>query len=127
MLLADANKLALLTPDVQAPTLVEKYTYETETKDAWLADAVVGGGNHHQVRAVAVVDMGKAAIEVLTTPPGGGFVKATRFQVFQGKRFRDAPDSRGEPREVLIGDVTDDGIDDIVVLVHDRLIVYPGQ
>jgi len=28
---------------------------------------------------------------------------------------------------VLAGDVTGDGIDDIVLVVHDRVIVYPGQ
>lgn len=127
VLLADAKKLALLVPNAEAATLVEQHSYESDTKDAWLGDAVIGDVNHDGVRDVAAVDMGKAAIEILTTPPGGGFVRAMRFQVFQGKRFAEAPDSRGEPREVLIGEVTGDGIDDIVLLVHDRLIVYPGQ
>ncbi|MCK4340900.1 MAG: VCBS repeat-containing protein [Phycisphaerae bacterium] len=127
VLMADTSKLAVLTPNEKAPTLVEQHSYETKTKDAVLGDAVIGDLNHDGVRDVAVVDMGKAAIEVLTTPPGGGFVKALRFQVFQGKRFHDAPDVFGEPREVLIGDVTDDGIDDLVLIVHDRLIVYPAQ
>ncbi len=127
VLLADAGKLAVLTPGSQAATLVEQHSYETDVKRAWLGDAVVGDINHDGVRDVVVLDMGKAALEVLTTPPGGGFVKAVRFQVFQGKRFSDAPDSRGEPREAMIGDVTDDGIDDVVIVVHDRLIIYPGQ
>jgi len=74
-----------------------------------------------------VLDMGKAALEILTTPPGGGFVRALRFQVFQGRRFSDAPETRGEPREVVIGDVTGDGFDDIALIAHDRLIVYPAQ
>jgi hypothetical protein len=64
---------------------------------------------------------------VLTTLPDGDLVRATRFSVFQGKRFASTPETRGEPREVLAGDVTGDGIDDVVLLVHDRLIVYPGQ
>ena len=87
----------------------------------------VGDVNHDGVRDVVLVDLGLAALEILPTLPGGDYVKATRFQVFQGKRFSDAPERRGEPREVLVGDVTDDGIDDIVLIVHDRLIVYPGQ
>jgi hypothetical protein len=57
----------------------------------------------------------------------GEFARATRFQVFEGKRFSERPDQYGEPREVLVGDVTGDGIDDVALIVHDRLIIYPGQ
>ena len=127
VLLADPAKLAVITPDEKTATLVEQNSYETKTKDALLADSVVGDLNHDGVRDVALIDVGKASIEIVTTAPDGALVKATRFQVFQGKRFTDAPSTYGEPREVLVGDVTGDEIDDIVLLVHDRLIVYPGQ
>jgi len=127
LLLADPKRLAVLTQDDDAHTLVEKQCYDTESKEAWLADTVVGDVNHDGVRDLALVDMAKAAIEIVTAAPGGDFLKAFRFQVFQGKRFADDPETRAEPRQVLMGDVTSDGIDDIVLLVHDRLIVYPGQ
>jgi hypothetical protein len=127
LLLADKNTLALYTPDEVAKTLVEKHSYESDVRDAWLGDAVVGDINHDGVRDVAVVEMRKANIEILTTLPNGSFVKVMRFQVFQGKRFADEPQSGAEPREVLIGEVTGDGIDDLVLIVHDRLVVYPGQ
>jgi hypothetical protein len=127
LLLADSAKLALFFPGQAAPTLVEKHSYETDVKDAWLADSVVGDLNHDGVRDVVAVDIRKANLEILTTLPDGELVKALRFQVFQGKRFSDEPDRGGDPREVLIGDVTGDEIDDIVLLAHDRLIVYPGQ
>jgi hypothetical protein len=127
LLLADSEQLALFYPGRVAPTLVEKHSYETSIKDAWLGDSVIGDLNHDGVRDVVAVDIRKANLEILTTDPSGGLVKALRFQVFQGKRFSDEPDRGGDPREVLIGDVTGDGIDDIVLLAHDRLIVYPAQ
>lgn len=127
LLMAHLQGVALLLPDENAPTLVEQASFETNMKDAWLADAVVGDVNHDGVRDVMVVDLRKANIEILTTLPDGDLVSATRFQVFQGKRFRDEPDSGGQPREVLCGDVTGDKIDDIVLIAHDRLIIYPGQ
>ena len=32
-----------------------------------------------------------------------------------------------EPREALIVDINNDGKNDLVVLVHDRIIVYPQE
>ncbi len=127
ILLIDSSGLLLLAPDRPAPRFVSVHEYASKTRDAWLGDVVIGDVNHDGIRDVAAIDMRLAAIELLTTMPSGAFAKALRFQVFQGKRFSDRPDSSGEPREVLIGDVTHDGIDDVVLIVHDRLIVYPGQ
>jgi len=30
-----------------------------------------------------------------------------------------------EPREALVADVTGDGRNDLIILVHDRILVYP--
>lgn len=125
--LAGIKKLAVLTPAEQPRTLVEQQTYETEAEEATLADSIVGDINGDGVRDVILLDTQKAAIEVLTTLPSGALANVLRFQVFQGKRFSADPDAGGEPRSGLVGDVTGDGIDDIVLLVHDRLIIYPGQ
>ncbi len=32
-----------------------------------------------------------------------------------------------EPREALVGDVTGDGKPDLIVFVHDRILVYPQE
>lgn len=126
VILADLSKVLALSLSDSAPTLVEQHSYESDVEDAYLADAVVGDINNDGIRDVAAVDMRKANIELLTTFPDGSLQKVGRFQVFQGKRFSDSPDG-AEPHEVQIGDVTGDGTDDIVVLVHDRMIVYPGM
>lgn len=127
LIVADARRLALYAPGQAASGLIELATYETQVKGARLADAVPGDFNHDGVRDVALVDVGKAFIEIVTTLPSGGYARATRFQVFQGKRFSEAPTGQREPREMLAGDVTGDGVDDLVVLTHDRVIVYPSQ
>lgn len=123
--IADPAMLAVVRPAQVAPTLVQQQAYETDTKDGWLGDAVPGDVNHDGIRDVVVVDMRKANLEVLTTLPDGELVRALRFQVYQGKQFSDAP--TGGLGDVLVGDVTGDGIDDVVTLVHDRALVYPGQ
>jgi hypothetical protein len=32
-----------------------------------------------------------------------------------------------EPREALVADVTGDGKNDLIILVHDRILVYPQE
>ena len=127
LLIADAQKLARLSPAAAMPSLVEVHAYETKMKDAWLTDAVSGDVNRDGVADVVLVDSRKANLEVLTTPPSGGFARVLSFQVFQGKRFSTEQDYGTDPREVLVGDLSGDGVDDVALLAHDRLIVYPGQ
>ncbi len=126
LLLGDAGKLAILEPGTPPSGLVEVASYVSDLKDVWLADCVVGDFNHDAVRDLVVVDIRRAFLELLTQPGGDPRV-ALQFQVFQGKRFSDEPDRGGEPHQVLAGDLTGDGTDDVALLVHDRLIIYPGQ
>jgi hypothetical protein len=51
---------------------------------------------------------------------------ALRFPVFEGRLFESERGGR-EPREVLVADVTGDQRDDIALLVHDRVIIYPQE
>ena len=90
-LLADPGKLAVLTPDEKAPTLVEQHAYESETKDAFLADAVAGDLNHDRVRDLAVLDPAKAAVEILTTLPAGDLVRAPPLPGLPGPPLRRRP------------------------------------
>jgi hypothetical protein len=51
---------------------------------------------------------------------------ALRFRVFEERLFEKGR-AGAEPREVVVGDVTGDGKDDVILLVHDRLIAYPQE
>jgi hypothetical protein len=54
-------------------------------------------------------------------------VPATRWQVFEERSFRSRRSDLPEPREALVADVTGDGKNDLVIIVHDRILVYPQE
>ncbi len=54
-------------------------------------------------------------------------VPANRWQVFEERTFRSRRSDMPEPREAIISDVTGDGKNDLIILVHDRILVYPQQ
>ena len=54
-----------------------------------------------------------------------GLRHALAFKLFESKGISEREQSQTEPRESLIADVTGDGLDDLVLLSHDRVLVYP--
>ena len=54
-------------------------------------------------------------------------VPANRWQVFEERTFRSRRSDLPEPREAAVADVTGDGKNDLIVLVHDRILVYPQE
>ena len=53
----------------------------------------------------------------------GNLESVFRFQIFEEKSFMRGGLSYG-PREMEVADLTGDGKDDLVMLIHDRLLLY---
>ena len=64
---------------------------------------------------------------IVTFEQGGKLVPANRWQVFEERTFRNRRGDGAEPREAVIADVTGDGKNDLIILVHDRVLVYPQE
>jgi hypothetical protein len=54
-------------------------------------------------------------------------VPANRWQVFEERTFRGRRGGFPEPREAVVADLTGDGKNDLAILVHDRVILYPQE
>ena len=78
---------------------------------------------------IVMVEHKKNHIEVLALDKGESIFKpisAMRFKVFEEKTYRESSRRKTiEPREIQIEDVTGDGAEDLIAIVHDRILIYP--
>lgn len=107
--------------------LTELDGYETPIKDGFLHDVVSGDLNGDGRKDLVFLETGKSYLDLVTFEQPHRLVPATRWQVFEERTFRNRRNELPEPREALIGDLTGDGKNDLVVLVHDRILLYPQE
>ena len=71
------------------------------------------------------LDAGEQMCEIFTFTEAKRMLYATGFKVFESKLFSGGEPREYEPSECLIADITGDGANDIVLLAHDRVLIYP--
>jgi hypothetical protein len=101
--------------------------YETPTKDGRLNDVVTGDLNQDGRKDLVFLETAKNNLELVIFDRSGKLVPANRWQVFEERTFRGRRSDQPEPREAMILDVTGDKKNDLVVVVHDRILVYPQE
>jgi hypothetical protein len=108
----------------QAETI---FSHETDLKGIRYGDVAVGDLNNDGTTDLIAIDTQRSLIEVLTRV--GMEVKSVlHFRVFESDPNIKARGSQaGEPRETIVADLTGDGRNDLILLVHDRILVYPGE
>ncbi len=108
--------------------LTETDTYETPIKNARLLDVIAGDLNHDGLKDLVFLETEEKHVDIVEVTPAYKLVPGTRWKVFEDAtvRSRSYLGSR-EPREALVIDVTGDKKDDLLLLVHDRVILYPAD
>jgi hypothetical protein len=101
--------------------------YETPIRDGRLNDVVSGDLNGDGRKDLVFLEVAKNHLDLVIFDGSKRLVPATRWQVFEERSFRARRGNEMEPREALIVDVTGDGKNDLVVVVHDRVLVYPQE
>ncbi len=101
--------------------------YDTPVKDGNLNDVTTGDLNNDGRKELVFLEVAKNYLDIVSFNSHHKLVPATRWQVFEQHTFRGNSDVSPEPREALVTDVTGDGKNDLIVVVHDRLLVYPHE
>lgn len=102
--------------------------YETPVKDGYLHDVVSGDLNQDGVKDLVFLETAKNYVDIVTFAPPRKLVPANRWRVFEERTFRSRRTGEGfEPREAVVADVTGDKKNDLLIIVHDRVILYPQE
>ena len=125
-LLFGGSRFAVLYAGRTDPELKEIASFETALEKVFFADVVVGDLSHDDKTDLIVLDTRSHYLEILDYDAEAGLRHVMHFKIFEDKSFTSSDESGGaEPREGIVADVTGDGMNDLIILVHDRLIVYP--
>ncbi|HHY84141.1 MAG TPA: VCBS repeat-containing protein [Verrucomicrobia bacterium] len=107
--------------------LTELDGYETPIRDGYLNDVVSGDLNQDGRKDLVFLETARNYLDLVIFTADHQLVPANRWPVFEERSFRSRRTDLPEPREAAVADVTGDGKNDLIVLVHDRVLVYPQE
>lgn len=125
--LVGVNAVAWLSLSGKVWELANLDGYETPIKDGFLHDVVSGDLNGDKRKDLIFLETSKSYLDLVAFDEPHNLVPANRWQVFEERTFRSRRNDMPEPREAIIAEVTGDGKNDLIVVVHDRILVYPQE
>jgi hypothetical protein len=121
------NTVAWLPLDGQAWELKELDGYETPIKDGHLNDVVTGDLDNDGRKDLVFLETARNYLDLVLFDAHHKLIPANRWQVFEERTFRGRRSDLPEPREAVVADFTGHGKNDLAVLVHDRILLYPQE
>ncbi|MEI6474448.1 MAG: VCBS repeat-containing protein [Planctomycetota bacterium] len=88
-------------------------------------ELIVGDLNGDGYTDVVVLDGGEQMADILTFSQAERLLHALAFKVFETRMFSGGDRQEFEPSMGEIADITGDGLNDLVLLAHDRILIYP--
>ncbi|MDX2186852.1 MAG: VCBS repeat-containing protein [Opitutaceae bacterium] len=101
-------------------------THASDLPEISYMDVVHGDLNNDGVSELVCNDPNQNTLEILGRIADGSWSSLMHFRVFEvDPHFQGKKGGPFEPRETVIADVTGDGKADLILLVHDRVLIYP--
>lgn len=125
LLLFGRGQFGILYSGQTPPTLKDVSSFESKLPQSYFTDSVAGDLNGNGLSDVVILDTRTNQVEILNFGEKQGLRHALNFKVFESKTFSRSNRTGVNPREALIVDVTGDQRKDLILLCHDRILLYP--
>jgi hypothetical protein len=121
------NSVAWLALQGDVWGLTKLDEYDTPIRDGYLNDVIAGDLDGSGRKQLVFMETAKNHLDLVYFSKNRKLVPGDRWQVFEQHTFRGSQNGMPEPRECAVADVTGDKKNDLIVLVHDRILVYPQE
>ena len=99
----------------------------SEAKEARLQSLIPVDFNGDGLVEIFCLETSEHSIECLRFESDRSLTKINQWSVFEKRSYRNQGAAFPEPKEVIVADFTGDGLLDLCLIVHDRIILYPQQ
>lgn len=101
-------------------------TYESDLENIVYNDISIAELNQAEGPEFILIDGQNNVLEIIEWRSPDDWRSVLHFNVFEKDlHYGGRTGAPLEPREVMLGDFTNDGLQDVILLVHDRLLLYP--
>lgn len=104
--------------------LNEIQSWRTDNERRMQHELAVGDVNGDGYSDMISLDAGEQMLEIFTFAESGTMLYATGFKIYESKIFSGGEPREWQPSQAIITDVTNDGDNDVLLLSHDRLLLY---
>jgi hypothetical protein len=107
--------------------LAEAASWRSEDPRAFHHDLLCGDLNADAFSDLVLANAGTQSLDLLSFAADGRLLPALSFPIYDTRIFSGGEVREFEPRQMAIADLTGDGLFDLVLICHDRVLLYPQQ